>query len=156
MTLGTIWLCTWLTLECFCHRRLSLNRLSLRPRTRQTESGRDHCRRRRCSCIRDVTKFGRWRRALAIVGKTFSYNCFAALPDWKKIMFIDDVIYVGLLLASVAFGSVFRGLKGADTKQCVSSGIGFAIAFIVSGRHVAHPIICTLINAVILTQGSWR
>ncbi|XP_043283396.1 lysophospholipid acyltransferase 7 [Venturia canescens] len=71
-------------------------------------------------------------------------------------MFIDDVIYVGLLLISVAFGSFFREIKNPATKQWVSTALGLTIAFIVSGRHVAHPLICTLVNALILTQCPMR
>lgn len=71
-------------------------------------------------------------------------------------MFIDDVIYVGLLLVSVGVGSFFREIKNPVTKQWVSTALGLSISFIVSGRHVAHPLICTLVNAVILTQCPMR
>ncbi|XP_034935363.1 lysophospholipid acyltransferase 7 [Chelonus insularis] len=71
-------------------------------------------------------------------------------------MFIDDIIYVGILLGSIAFGDIFRKIKNPNTKQWVSTTVGFIIAFIVSGWHIVHPICITFINALIISQLSHK
>jgi lysophospholipid acyltransferase 7 len=62
----------------------------------------------------------------------------------------DDVVYLCLLFASVIFGYVIRQIEDKESRKWLSSGLGFLLVFIVSGRHILHPIICTLVNAFII------
>ncbi|XP_063995610.1 lysophospholipid acyltransferase 7 [Diachasmimorpha longicaudata] len=71
-------------------------------------------------------------------------------------MLIDDIIYVIVLLLCIGFGEVFRGFKDANTKQWVSTGFGLLVGFVVSGVHILHPIISTVIAAVLITNLSHR
>ena len=63
----------------------------------------------------------------------------------------DDVVYLCLLFASVAVGNVTRKVEDKESRKWLSSGLGFLFVFIVSGRHILHPIICTLVNTFIIT-----
>ncbi|XP_043491175.1 lysophospholipid acyltransferase 7 [Polistes fuscatus] len=71
-------------------------------------------------------------------------------------MFRDDVIYVSLLLSCVAFGVVYRKFKNPHERQWISTSFGLILIILVSGTHVMHPLICLLINAVIVTRLSWK
>jgi lysophospholipid acyltransferase 7 len=62
----------------------------------------------------------------------------------------DDVVYLCLLFASVGIGYVTRQLEDKESRKWLSSGLGFLLVFIVSGRHILHPIICTLVNAFVI------
>ncbi|CAH1395928.1 unnamed protein product [Nezara viridula] len=62
----------------------------------------------------------------------------------------DDIVYLILLFGSIGFGSFFRSIKNPKDRQNISSLIGFIIVIIVSGRHTVYPLICTLINALII------
>jgi len=65
-------------------------------------------------------------------------------------MFSDDTVYVGLLVLSFAFSFIFRKVKNRSIKQWMSTIFGTIIMIAVSGLHVAHPIICTLVNAIFI------
>ncbi|XP_076626544.1 membrane bound O-acyltransferase domain containing farjavit [Colletes latitarsis] len=67
-------------------------------------------------------------------------------------MFWADVIYVGILLFCVFVGSLYRKIEDIYVKQWMCTIMGFILATIVSGSHVIHPIICTLINTIIITK----
>jgi lysophospholipid acyltransferase 7 len=68
----------------------------------------------------------------------------------------DDVVYLCLLFASVAIGYVTRQVKDKESRKWLSSGLGFLLVFIVSGRHILHPIICTLVNAFVIIAADRR
>ncbi|PSN54449.1 Lysophospholipid acyltransferase 7 [Blattella germanica] len=68
----------------------------------------------------------------------------------------DDVIYLALLFFSIGIGQVFRQIEDKNTKKWLSTGLGFLLVFIVSGRHILHPIFCTLVNALIILYGDRR
>lgn len=65
-------------------------------------------------------------------------------------MLINDIIYVSVLLGCIGFGPIFRGVKNPNTKKWISTAVGIFVATIVSGWHVAHPILTTIINATII------
>lgn len=68
----------------------------------------------------------------------------------------DDVVYLCLLFASVASGYVVRQVEDKERRKWLSSGLGFLLVFIVSGRHILHPIICTLVNAFVIILADRR
>ncbi|XP_071444168.1 lysophospholipid acyltransferase 7-like [Hetaerina americana] len=63
----------------------------------------------------------------------------------------DDSIYLGLLLISIGFGQVIRQIKHLEVKKWISTITGIILVYIVSGVHLIHPILCTLINGFIIT-----
>lgn len=65
-------------------------------------------------------------------------------------MIADDIIYVLLLIVSIAVGSVIRSITDIKKQQLFSTAFGFLLVFLVSGKHIIHPIITTLINSVII------
>jgi lysophospholipid acyltransferase 7 len=62
----------------------------------------------------------------------------------------DDIVYLLLLFFSIGIGHFFRQIEDKENRKWLSSGLGFLLVFIVSGRHILHPIICTLVNAFII------
>lgn len=64
--------------------------------------------------------------------------------DW------DDVVYLSLLLFSIGFGYFYKQIKDPQQKKLVGTGIGILVVFIVSGIHIIHPVVCTLINTGII------
>lgn len=62
----------------------------------------------------------------------------------------DDIIYLSLLFASIGFGKVLRNIRCPYIKKNVATGIGLLIILIASGVHVIHPIVFTLVNAIII------
>lgn len=81
---------------------------------------------------------------------TLIYDSLDTNMEW------DDVVYLSLLFASVAVGYVTRQIEDKESRKWLSSGLGFLLVFIVSGRHILHPIICTLVNAVIIIAADRR
>lgn len=67
-------------------------------------------------------------------------------------MLQDDIIYVFVLLFSVFFGCFYRKFKDPCERQWVGTGFGLFLIILVSGSHVVHPLVCLLINAVIVTK----
>ncbi|XP_015925006.1 lysophospholipid acyltransferase 7 [Parasteatoda tepidariorum] len=65
-------------------------------------------------------------------------------------MILDDIIYISLLCISVILGPVIRNVPNPYQRQVLSTSAGFIIVFIVSGFHVVHSVLVTLINAIIL------
>lgn len=71
-------------------------------------------------------------------------------------MLWNDVVYVLLLLFSIAIGPFYRRIKGPRAKQWVATLLGFALVVCVSGLSVLHPIITVFVNAIIITNLSWK
>ncbi|XP_077263680.1 membrane bound O-acyltransferase domain containing farjavit isoform X2 [Temnothorax americanus] len=71
-------------------------------------------------------------------------------------MLWNDVVYVLLLLLSVAIGPFYRKIEGPRAKQWAGTLLGFALVVCVSGPAVLHPIITVLVNAAIITNLSWK
>ncbi|KAG8181100.1 hypothetical protein JTE90_003149 [Oedothorax gibbosus] len=72
-------------------------------------------------------------------------------PPSSAIMQTEDFIYLFLLLLSISIGFVLRNFKDVQKKKWISTTIGFTMLLIVSGvYHVLHPVILTLVNAVIV------
>ncbi|XP_053998705.1 lysophospholipid acyltransferase 7 [Hylaeus anthracinus] len=67
-------------------------------------------------------------------------------------MFWADAIYVAILVSCVFAGSLYKKVEDVYVKQWISTILGFILATIVSGSHVIHPIISTVINAIIITK----
>ncbi|XP_008202594.1 lysophospholipid acyltransferase 7 [Nasonia vitripennis] len=67
-------------------------------------------------------------------------------------MLLDDVIYVGLLLLCIGFGQVYRGVESTSKRQWLGTALGLSLATLVSGPHIAHPLISTLVTALLVTR----
>ncbi|XP_060859646.1 lysophospholipid acyltransferase 7 [Metopolophium dirhodum] len=65
-------------------------------------------------------------------------------------MYSDDTVYVGLLVLSFLFSFLFRKVKHKNVKQWMSTIYGAIIVLTVSGLHIVHPIICTLVNSILI------
>lgn len=65
-------------------------------------------------------------------------------------MFSDDTVYVGFLVLSFLFSFLFRKVKHKNVKKWMSTICGIIIILAVSGLHTVHPIICTLVNAILI------
>jgi len=65
-------------------------------------------------------------------------------------MLSDDAVYAAFLFLSFLFSFLFRKVKHKSVKQWMSTIFGAIIVVAVSGIHVLHPIVCTLINAVLI------
>jgi len=70
----------------------------------------------------------------------------------------DDIAYVGILLASIGFGKIFRliprdnhgGFESFQTRRNVSTGVGILICLSVSGWHTLHLLLQIVVNAFIV------
>ncbi|XP_050461305.1 lysophospholipid acyltransferase 7 isoform X3 [Cataglyphis hispanica] len=71
-------------------------------------------------------------------------------------MLWNDIVYVSLLLLSMAFGCFYRTIKKSHVKQWTATVLGFALVICVSGSSALHPIFTVLINAIIITNLSWK
>ncbi|XP_031833000.1 membrane bound O-acyltransferase domain containing farjavit [Nomia melanderi] len=67
-------------------------------------------------------------------------------------MFWEDVLYVAILVFCVFIGDFYKRIEGVHEKQWICTLLGFILATTVSGSHVIHPIICSVINAIIITK----
>ncbi|XP_046398340.1 lysophospholipid acyltransferase 7-like [Ischnura elegans] len=69
----------------------------------------------------------------------------------------DDVIYIGLLLLCIVFGHFYRTFfEDVYHRKWISTIFGLALIHAVSGNHIIHPILCVLINAVIITRVHYK
>ena len=75
-------------------------------------------------------------------------TCGLLLP--VSNMETDDVIYLLLLVTTIAVGEFIRRLDSAQLKQTIATAIGIAIVFIVSGFHIFHCVVTAVINALII------
>ncbi|XP_028137199.1 lysophospholipid acyltransferase 7 [Diabrotica virgifera virgifera] len=62
----------------------------------------------------------------------------------------DDIIYLGLIFFQMGFGFYYRTINNVENKKLIGAAVGLAIAVVVSGFHVLHVLISTLINACII------
>ncbi|XP_076233685.1 membrane bound O-acyltransferase domain containing farjavit [Calliopsis andreniformis] len=67
-----------------------------------------------------------------------------------------DVVYVIILFLCVIIGFSYRKIDDPYVKQWACTIIGLIITVLVSGRHMVHPFVMTLINAIIITKLSPR
>lgn len=87
-----------------------------------------------------------WPFSLSNQGIDNDCFCLLAFDNMEG----DDVIYLLLLLVTIALGEAFRRLDNAKAKQSVGTSIGIAIVLVVSGFHVLHCAFTTAVNAVII------
>ncbi|XP_052759265.1 lysophospholipid acyltransferase 7 [Galleria mellonella] len=59
---------------------------------------------------------------------------------------LNDIIYLALLLSSVAIGPYYRSLKSIETKKWVGSWLGILLILIVSGYNAIHPILSAVLG----------
>ncbi|KAG0725294.1 Lysophospholipid acyltransferase 7 [Chionoecetes opilio] len=71
-------------------------------------------------------------------------------------MKLDDLVYVGLLGASIGFGQVYRRIQNLEVRQWTGTVLGLAMTAAVSGWHTLHPIFLTGVNVLILNYVSKR
>ncbi|KAB7506011.1 Lysophospholipid acyltransferase 7 [Armadillidium nasatum] len=60
----------------------------------------------------------------------------------------DDIIYLTLLISSIAIGPVFRSFKNG--KEMFAAAVGSLMIILVSGFHAAHPLLATVFTIVLL------
>ena len=65
-------------------------------------------------------------------------------------MISDDVIYVFILLVSIALGYVFQNIQDTARKKWFSTITGFTIVCLVSGLHAIHAVLLVLIIGSII------
>lgn len=70
--------------------------------------------------------------------------------DW------DDIVYLVLLFSCIGFGHFFRNVRNKEVKKWTATIVGFLIVFIASGRHILHPLLCMIVNGVIIIYGNKR
>jgi len=87
--------------------------------------------------------------------KPSARSCFTRLLALVTMLW-HDIVYVLLLLFSIAIGPVYRTIKTPNAKQWIATLFGFGLVLCVSGISVLHPIITVIINAVIITNLSWK
>ncbi|CAL7934899.1 unnamed protein product [Xylocopa violacea] len=63
-----------------------------------------------------------------------------------------DIAYVVLLILCVFFGFYYNRIDDPDVKKWIGTFFGLALTAIVSGNDTLHPVIFTLINAIIITK----
>ncbi|CAH0563559.1 unnamed protein product [Brassicogethes aeneus] len=69
-------------------------------------------------------------------------------------MNLDDVIYLGLLLSTIVFGCFYRKINDPNLKKNVGSLVGLLVILSVSGVHILHPLLSTVIAAQIILHVS--
>jgi len=65
-------------------------------------------------------------------------------------MISDDIIYVGLLLVSIAFGKITRQIPNTPVRKWTSSLFGLGIVVLVSGWSTLHPLFSVVIHSVLI------
>ncbi|XP_046687270.1 lysophospholipid acyltransferase 7-like isoform X1 [Homalodisca vitripennis] len=68
----------------------------------------------------------------------------------------DDIIYLSLLFSCIGFGHFLRQIKNKESRKWVATIFGFIIVLIASGRHILHPLLTVLVNALIIMYGNKR
>ena len=71
-------------------------------------------------------------------------------------MKVDDLIYLGLLAASIGFGYVYRRIEHIEARKWIGTLLGIVVTVVVSGWHTLHPLILTGANVLIITFVSKR
>lgn len=62
----------------------------------------------------------------------------------------EDIIYLFLLFFCIGFGYVYRQIEDLEKRKLVGTVVGLFVIFIVSGFHILHPVVTTLVNALII------
>lgn len=68
----------------------------------------------------------------------------------------DDIVYLLMLFSCIGFGHFLRQIKNKRSQKWVATAFGFLIVLIASGRHILHPLITVLVNALIIIYGNKR
>lgn len=68
----------------------------------------------------------------------------------------DDIVYLLMLFSCIGFGHFLRQIKNKRSQKWVATSLGFLIVLIASGRHILHPLITVLVNALIIIYGNKR
>lgn len=68
----------------------------------------------------------------------------------------NDIIYLSLLLFSVAVGPYFRRICDVNLKKWVGSFLGLVLIFIVSGFSAFHPILSAFLGIIVIKVASVR
>jgi len=62
----------------------------------------------------------------------------------------DDVVYLALLIFSIAFGKFLRQIEDLKTRRHVATLVGVSIVLLVSGKHIFHPLFVVLVNSLFI------
>lgn len=68
----------------------------------------------------------------------------------------NDIVYLSLLLLSVAVGPYYRKISDVNLKKWVSSSFGLLLIAIVSGSNAFHPILSAFLGLIIIKVASVR
>lgn len=68
----------------------------------------------------------------------------------------DDIIYISLLIFSIGFGHIVRKINHLELKKWICTIVGLLIAYLVSGLHILHPLITTLVGILLIKLGDKR
>lgn len=68
----------------------------------------------------------------------------------------NDIIYLSLLLFSVAIGPYYRRISDINLKKWVGSLLGIILIIIVSGKNAFHPILSAFIGIITIKVASVR
>ena len=62
----------------------------------------------------------------------------------------DDIIYVGLLLVSIAFGKVTRQVQDKESRKWTSSIFGLIVVLVVSGWSTLHTLSSVFLHTILI------
>ena len=62
----------------------------------------------------------------------------------------DDIIYVGLLLVSIAFGKVTRQVQDKESRKWTSSIFGLIVVLVVSGWSTLHTLSSVILHTILI------
>ena len=62
----------------------------------------------------------------------------------------DDIIYVGLLLVSIAFGKVTRQVQDKESRKWTSSLFGLIVVLVVSGWSTLHTLASVILHTILI------
>ncbi|XP_013199840.2 lysophospholipid acyltransferase 7 [Amyelois transitella] len=62
----------------------------------------------------------------------------------------NDIVYLSLLLFSVAIGPYYKSIGTVHLKKCIGTCIGILLILIVSGYNAIHPIISAIVGILII------
>lgn len=64
--------------------------------------------------------------------------------DW------DDIVYILLLVFSILFGFIYRQIEDGDKRKLTGTIVGLGLVILVSGFHVLHVFVFTIVNILIV------
>ena len=79
-----------------------------------------------------------------------SDDVFVISQKEKIVKMWDDIIYVGLLLVSIAFGKVTRQVQDKESRKWTSSLFGLIVVLVVSGWSTLHTLASVVLHTILI------